>query len=262
MNKLLIAIASVTAIFTSAANAEYTMNIPLEKSQGGFLADGSVQFVKAEVPVVDGINPDICKITNDDFIPFGGQLLNVSKEQGFECVVSIAVPKAVFDGACNTDANTVNTALWDMMRSKGVDGVMSISYLGECEALPPVEEEEEAENPTFDMALTIYISSSDGVVFNGVSVDGMSNAESSHFNMSNDTFFLAKEYESYFWRDGQHLDFIPNVGGLIQFDGKAQDCQIASVSESASGTTYTCSNDINFSTSGETINAVFYRRTN
>jgi len=265
MNKLLIAIASVTAIFTSAANAEYTMNIPLEKSQGGFLADGSVQFVKAEVPVVDGINPDICKITNDDFIPFGGQLLNVSKEQGFECVVSIAVPKAVFDGACNTDANTVNTALWDMMRSKGVDGVMSISYLGECEALPPVEEEEaeeEAENPTFDMALSIYINSSDSVVFNGVSVDGMSNAESSHFNMSNDTFFLAKEYESYFWRDGQHLDFIPNVGGLIQFDGKAQDCQIASVSESASGTTYTCSNDINFSTSGETINAVFYRRTN
>jgi len=206
MNKLLIAIVSVTAIFTSAANAEYTMNIPLEKSQGGFLADGSVQFVKAEVPVVDGINPDICKITNDDFIPFGGQLLNVSKEQGFECVVSIAVPKAVFDGACNPDVNTVNTALWDMMRSRGVDGVSSISYLGECSAQEPAEEENEEEdvNPTFDMALSIYINSSDSVVFNGVSVDGMSNAESSHFNMSNDTFFLAKEYESYFWRDGQH----------------------------------------------------------
>jgi len=255
MNKLLIAIASVTAIFTSAANAEYTMNIPLEKSQGGFLADGSVQFVKAEVPVVDGINPDICKITNDDFIPFGGQLLNVSKEQGFECVVSIAVPKAVFDGACNTDANTVNTALWDMMRSKGVDGVMSISYLGECSAQEPV-------NPTYDTTMSIYISSADGVNFNGVSAQGFGNAETSYFNMNNDTFFLAKEYEGYFWRDGQYLDYIPNVGGLIQFDGKAQDCQIASVSESASGTTYTCSNDINFSTSGETINAVFYRRTN
>lgn len=255
MNKLVIAIVSVTAIFASAANAEYTMNIPLEKSQGGFLSDGSVQFVKAEVPVADGVNPEICKITNDDFIPFGGQLLNVSKEQGFECVVSIAVPKAVFDGACNTDANTVNTALWDMMRSKGVDGVMSISYLGECSAQEPV-------NPTYDTTMSIYISSADGVVFNGVSAQGFSNAESSYFNMSNDTFFLAKEYEGYFWRDGQYTDYIPNVGGLIQFDGKAQDCQIASVSESASGTTYTCSNDINFSTSGETINVVFYRRTN
>jgi hypothetical protein len=266
MSKLIIKMISVAIIasISTVASAEYVMSIPLEKSKGGFLPDGSVQFVKAEIPVVDGINPEICKITNDDFISFGGQLLNVSKEQGFECVVSIAVPKAVFDGACNTDANTVNTALWDMMRSKGVDGVMSISYLGECEALPPVEEEaeEEAENPTFDMALTIYISSSDGVVFNGVSVDSLTNAESSHFNMNNDTFFLAKEFASYFWRDGQHLDFIPNVGGLIQFDGKAQDCQIASVSESALGTTYTCSNDINFSTSGETINAIFYRRTN
>ncbi len=273
MKKLILSTIIAATMFSGLASAEYVMHIPLEKSMGGTLPDGTIKFVAAPVePETPSLGAD-CTISNDDFIPFGGQLLGVWAEPGMDCVVSVEVPKSVFDGACNADSYPATVALWDMMRSKGVDGLSSMSYSGECDGSQtpvveqPIEEEPVAEqptNPTYDMALSIYVrDSGNNSIFNGVSVDGMGNAESSYFNMSNDTFFLAKEYESYFWRDGQHLDYIPNVGGYIQFDGKAQDCIIASLNESAAGTTYQCDRDINFAAdSNEVINVIFARRTN
>ena len=47
MSKLIIKMISVAIIasISTVASAEYVMSIPLEKSKGGFLPDGSVQFV-------------------------------------------------------------------------------------------------------------------------------------------------------------------------------------------------------------------------
>lgn len=120
------------ALFSAvSANAAYIIKIPVDKT--------AISFKQYYDNV--GVNPDennntatdpSCTIKNNDFLPFNGQLLKTSSQDGFKCVVDIVVPKSVFDGACNSNANEANTELWDMMRSKGVDGVSSIGFYGEC----------------------------------------------------------------------------------------------------------------------------------
>lgn len=117
--------------------------------------------------------------------------------------------------------------------------------------------------PTYDMAVTIFVQNiGDNVTFSGVSQPGFSNAESSYFNMTTNQLFIGNTYENYFWGNPEYASYAPNVGGLIQFDGKGVDCKIASVSNSGSGTLYTCENDVEFSAGSELINVVLYRKTN
>jgi len=57
MNKLVIAIVSATAIFASAANAEYMVKIPLETNNGGFLPVGSIVFKSEPEPTQPAPTP-------------------------------------------------------------------------------------------------------------------------------------------------------------------------------------------------------------
>ena len=122
------------ALFASmSANAAYIIKIPVDKT--------AISFKQYYDNV--GVNPDennntstdpSCTIKNGDFASYSGQLLKVSKQDGFSCVVDFIVPKSVFDPECNSNYLKANTDLWDMMRSKGVDGVSSFGYYGECSA--------------------------------------------------------------------------------------------------------------------------------
>lgn len=120
------------ALFSSfSASAEYVMRINLDKQAISFKQYYDNVGANPESDNNTATDPS-CLIKNGDFALFSGQLLKVSKQDGFSCVVDFIVPKSVFDSECNSNHSEVNTALWDMMRSKGVDGVSSFGYYGEC----------------------------------------------------------------------------------------------------------------------------------
>lgn len=131
MKNLLILI--IALCVSVSANAEYIMKVNLEKEAISFKQYYDNVGVDPNDNNNSATDPS-CIIQNGDFVQFNGQLLKISTEEVLKCVVDIIVPKAVFDPACNSDASKANTALWDMMRSKGVDGVSSIGYYGECQA--------------------------------------------------------------------------------------------------------------------------------
>ncbi|WP_132577658.1 hypothetical protein [Pseudomonas aeruginosa] len=214
-----------------------------------------------------------CPITSEDITGHGAALLNkwAEPENGSKCVVSIAVEKNLYDGVCNPNAQAQSDSLYAAMRARGMDGVSSIRYDGECSGNEPEAPQEpeapiEPEAPvgSYEASMSIYVQNAgDNVNFNGVSQSGYSNAESSHFNSSTNQFFLSNTYEGYFWNNNASLEqYAPNVGGLIQFDGKGVDCLISQINTSASGSLYTCSNDVEFTSGSELINVVFYKRTN
>ena len=128
-----ISILAITLFASFSASAEYVMRINLDKQAISFK-----QYYDNVGADPDGDNNTAtdpsCLIKNGDFAPFSGQLLKVSKQDGFSCVVDFIVPKSVFDPECNSNYNEINTELWDMMRSKGVDGVSSFGYYGDCSA--------------------------------------------------------------------------------------------------------------------------------
>lgn len=114
-----------------SANAEYVMKINLDKQAVSFKQYYDNVGVDPNGDNNSSTDPS-CTIKNGDFAPFSGQLLKVSKEEGFKCVVDFIVPKSVFDSECNTNSYEATVELWDMMRAKGVDGVSSFGYYGEC----------------------------------------------------------------------------------------------------------------------------------
>ncbi|WP_154607354.1 hypothetical protein [Pseudomonas syringae] len=131
MKNLLISI--IALCISMSANAEYIMKVNLEKEAISFKQYYDNVGIDPNDNNNSATDPS-CIIKNTDFVPFNGQLLKTSTESVLKCVVDIIVPKAVFDPECNTNAAEANTALWDMMRSKGVDGVSSVAFYGECQA--------------------------------------------------------------------------------------------------------------------------------
>lgn len=127
-NIIILTIAILSPII---ANAEYVMKINLDKEAVSFKQYYDNVGVDPNDDNNSSTDPS-CQIKNGDFAPFSGQLLKVSKEENFKCVVDFIVPKSVFDSECNSNFQEANTELWDMMRSKGVDGVSSFGYYGEC----------------------------------------------------------------------------------------------------------------------------------
>ncbi|HEQ2037037.1 TPA: hypothetical protein VEP96_004780 [Pseudomonas aeruginosa] len=128
---------------------------------------------------------------------------------------------------------------------------------------PEPIEQTEPEPGNYEVSMTISIQNSgNNTLYNGVSQPGFSNAESSYLDLSSNTFYLSKDYENYFWRDGEYTEFAPNVGGYIDFNGTGGFCQISNVSETSSGTTYSCSNRINISPNNSLINTLLLKRTN
>lgn len=124
-------------------------------------------------------------------------------------------------------------------------------------------ETKEPEPGNYEVSITISIQNSgNNILYNGVSQPGFSNAESSYLDLSSNTFYLSKDYENYFWRDGEYTEFAPNVGGYIDFNGTGGFCQISNVSETSSGTTYSCSNRINFTPNNNLINTLLLKRNN
>ena len=120
------------ALFASmSVQAAYVIKIPMDKEAVSFKQYYDNVGVDPNENNNSATDPS-CEIKNGDFALFSGQLLKVSKQDGFSCVVDFIVPKSVFDSECNSNHSEVNTALWDMMRSKGVDGVSSFGYYGEC----------------------------------------------------------------------------------------------------------------------------------
>lgn len=124
----------IIALFASiSVQAAYVIKIPMDKEAVSFKQYYDNVGVDPNENNNSATDPS-CEIKNGDFAPFSGQLLKVSKEENFKCVVDFIVPKSVFDAECNSNYLKANTELWDMMRSKGVDGVSSFGYYGECSA--------------------------------------------------------------------------------------------------------------------------------
>lgn len=122
------------ALFASmSVQAAYVIKIPMDKEAVSFKQYYDNVGVDPNENNNSATDPS-CTIKNGDFASYSGQLLKVSKQDGFSCVVDFIVPKSVFDPECNSNYNEINTELWDMMRSKGVDGVSSFGYYGECSA--------------------------------------------------------------------------------------------------------------------------------
>ena len=122
------------ALFASiSVQAAYVIKIPMDKEAVSFKQYYDNVGVDPNENNNSATDPS-CEIKNGDLAPFSGQLLKVSKEENFKCVVDFIVPKSVFDPECNSNYLKANTDLWDMMRSKGVDGVSSFGYYGECSA--------------------------------------------------------------------------------------------------------------------------------
>jgi hypothetical protein len=130
---------------------------------------------------------------------------------------------------------------------------------GDTETVEPTE----PEPGHYEISLSIYIQNSgNNILYNGVSQPGASNAESSYLDLSSNTFYLSKDYENYFWRDGEYLEYIPNVGAYIDFNGTGSFCIISNISETSSGTTYSCSNTVQSIMSNEIIHVILTKRTN
>lgn len=125
-------LAIISTTLALSANAEYVMKVELDKS--------SINFKQYYDNV--GVNPDEdnttpsnaeCKVTNTDLANFGGQLIKVSAKDGLKCVVDYIVPKATFSPDCTAEYLPISQSLTNALISKGVDGISSIGYFGECE---------------------------------------------------------------------------------------------------------------------------------
>lgn len=133
MKKQTITILALSILFSVNAFAEYTIKIPVEANSVKFVSVSNENEGEQEAQQPTGLDAS-CVITNDDLVPFSASLVDKwsEPENGFKCAVSIAVDKNLYDGACPGFTNEQNTALWDKMRERGVDGVSSIQYIGEC----------------------------------------------------------------------------------------------------------------------------------
>ncbi|EPJ5174618.1 hypothetical protein N1Z87_006809 [Pseudomonas aeruginosa] len=133
MKKQTIATLAISILFSVNAFAEYTMKVPVESNSINFISNSNNSNEGESGQPVAGLDSS-CVISSTDLAPLGAALLDKwsEPENGFKCVVSIAVDKNLYDGACPGFTNERNIQLWDVMRSRGVDGVSSIRYDGEC----------------------------------------------------------------------------------------------------------------------------------
>lgn len=133
MKKQTIATLAISILFSVNAFAEYTMKVPVESNSINFISNSNNSNEGENGQPVAGLDSS-CVISSTDLAPLSATLLDKwsEPENGFKCVVSIAVEKNLYDGACPGFTNERNVELWDVMRSKGVDGVSSIRYDGEC----------------------------------------------------------------------------------------------------------------------------------
>lgn len=133
MKKQTIATLAISILFSVNAFAEYTMKVQVESNSINFISNSNNSNEEGSGQPVAGLDSS-CVISSTDLAPLGASLVDKwsEPENGLKCVVSIAVEKNLYDGACPGFTNERNIQLWDVMRSKGVDGVSSIRYDGEC----------------------------------------------------------------------------------------------------------------------------------
>lgn len=130
--KTIIAIAAVFSM--SVANADYVVKVNVDRSSFNF---------KQYYDNV-GANPDdnnmtskdpACTVTQADLDVFNGKLIKVFDEDGgSSCVIDYVVPAATFSPDCvgNEQATTQGLAFTNAMIAKGVKGISSFGYYGEC----------------------------------------------------------------------------------------------------------------------------------
>jgi hypothetical protein len=130
--KTIIAIAAIFSM--SAVHAEYVVKVNVDK--------GSINFKQYYDNV--GVNPDdnnltskdpACTVTQADLDVFDGKLIRVFDEEGgLACVIDYAVPAATFSPDCvgMEQATTTGLAFTNAMIAKGVKGISSFAYFGEC----------------------------------------------------------------------------------------------------------------------------------
>lgn len=131
MNKFKITTLSIALLFSAAASADYTIKIGLDKS-----AINLKQYYDNV-----GVNPDdnniitndpACVISQADLEPFGATILRVFDDENTTCAIDYAVPKATFSPDCTSEYLTIGNALTNVFIAKGVKGISSVAYVGEC----------------------------------------------------------------------------------------------------------------------------------
>lgn len=130
MKKQVLATA-ILIIMSGTAQAEYLIKVNLDKSSFDFKQYYDNVGVSPGDDNTTPQHPD-CKVTKADLTAFGGELIKVSQQDGFKCVVDYIVPKSTFSPDCTSEYLPINQSLTNVLISKGVDGISSIGYFGEC----------------------------------------------------------------------------------------------------------------------------------
>ncbi|HHX1497508.1 TPA: hypothetical protein ACU6IV_003538 [Pseudomonas aeruginosa] len=118
---------------TLTANAEYVIKYKLEENTISFK-----QYYDNIGADPDGNNntstTPSCKVSQADLDVFGGKLLRVSDEETLKCVIDYTVPAKTFSPDCVglTQATNVGLIFTNSMIAKGVQGISSWAYTGEC----------------------------------------------------------------------------------------------------------------------------------
>ncbi|WP_447914239.1 hypothetical protein [Pseudomonas aeruginosa] len=142
MNKLVIAIVSATAIFASAANAEYMVKIPLERNQGGFLADNSISFVPAisggenETPEPEPTPPAATVLTDAQIIDtinsYGDASITFASRNG-SVIVNYPIAKDYGCTFSNSQRDSFESYFHSTNNSKyGKSVLVEYSFYGTC----------------------------------------------------------------------------------------------------------------------------------
>jgi hypothetical protein len=129
--KILTTLLLSTIAFT--ANAEYVVKYNLEKNSVSFKQYYDNIGADPEANNNTSTTPS-CKVSQADLDVFGGQLLRVSDEENLKCVIDYTVPANTFSPDCvgMEQATTQGLAFTKAMISKGVQGIASFAYTGEC----------------------------------------------------------------------------------------------------------------------------------
>lgn len=122
---------AILLFMATTANAEYVIKVGLDKSSFDFKQYYDNVGVNPGDDNTTPQHPD-CKVTKGDLAAFGGELIKVSQQDGFKCVVDYIVPKATFSPDCTAEYLPISQSLTNVLISKGVDGISSIGYFGEC----------------------------------------------------------------------------------------------------------------------------------
>lgn len=131
MKKQTITILALSILFSVNAFAEYTIKIGLDKSAVNFSQYYDNIGANPEDDNINSNDPD-CVVSQADLEPFGATLLRVFDDENMTCAIDYAVPKATFSPDCTAQYLTIDSALTNVLISKGVNGFSSKAYFGEC----------------------------------------------------------------------------------------------------------------------------------